>query len=72
MEALLERLPFEQSVLEGIAEGADGVGEDVVEHVRRTVGQRSDQRKQLEGSQHAHIAHRCIVESGARNGERTP
>ena len=32
MEALLEGLTFEQRALERVAEGADGVGEDVVEH----------------------------------------
>ena len=31
-EALLERLTLEQGTLERVAEGADGVGEDVVEH----------------------------------------
>ena len=37
MEPLLERLPLEQGVLEGVAQGADGIGEDVVEHVRARV-----------------------------------
>ena len=32
MEALLERLTFEHRPLERIAEGADGIGEDMIEH----------------------------------------
>ncbi len=32
LEVLLERLALEEGGLEGVAEGADGVGEDVVEH----------------------------------------
>ena len=32
LESLLEGLAFEQRVLERVAERADGVGEDVVEH----------------------------------------
>ena len=32
LEPLLERLPLEERLLEGVAQRADGVGEDVVEH----------------------------------------
>jgi hypothetical protein len=31
---LLEGLPFEERRFERIAKGADGIGEDVIEHVR--------------------------------------
>ena len=34
LEVLLERLPLEERGLEGVAERADGIGEDVVEHAR--------------------------------------
>ena len=35
LEALFERLPLEERVLEGVAQRTDGIGEDVIEHVRR-------------------------------------
>ena len=38
LEPLLERLALEQRVLQRIAQGADGVREDVVEHVGRRLG----------------------------------
>src|SRR3546814_782318 len=34
LEALLERLALEERLLEGVAQGADGICEDVIEHVR--------------------------------------
>ena len=34
LEVLLERLPLEERRLEGVAQGADRIGEDVVEHLR--------------------------------------
>ena len=33
LEVLLERLPFEERRLEGVAQGADRIGEDMVEHL---------------------------------------
>ena len=34
LEVLLERLPFEERRLERVAQRADGIGEDMVEHLR--------------------------------------